>query len=92
MSRASINATLQTALLALAAVLIWQFWLADPCLDNDLSNRWALNIPAQTSPAAISDGVVIENPYGKETCDVWPTAMDSIVRLGRRGQSTVTRL
>jgi len=81
MSRATINATLQTALLALAAVLIWQFWLGDPCLDNDLSNRLALNIPAQTSPATISNSIVIENPYGKETCDVWPTAMDSIITM-----------
>ena len=69
------------------ALLLSTWWLfrLNPCLDNEAGNRfreWFPTESAGTAPApAGPDAVVIENPYGIEACDYWPTVTDHWITL-----------
>jgi hypothetical protein len=73
-------------LLPLALLLsTWWMFRLNPCLDNETGNRFHEWFPptrmGMASAPASPDAVVIDNPYGIETCDYWPTMSDHWVTL-----------
>jgi hypothetical protein len=73
-------------LIPLALVLAtWWLFRVNPCLDNEAGNRmreWFPSPPQENAQApAVPDAVVIENPYGVEACDYWPTVTDHWITL-----------
>ena len=79
MNRATLGSVAATTLMAVAGVLVWLFWLGDPCLGTTIANHWTMKDPSTVSPTPPADSggaVVIENPYGIKTCDYWPTPAD----------------
>lgn len=69
------------------ALLLSTWWLfrLNSCLDNEAGNRfreWFPTESAGTAPVpAGPDEVVVENPYGIEACDYWPTVTDHWITL-----------
>ena len=62
--------------MAIAGVLLWLFWIGDPCLGTEIANHWTMKNPPAVSPTPPTDSadlVVVENPYGIKTCHYWPT-------------------
>ena len=72
-------------LLPLALVLsLWWLFRLNPCIDNDLGNQyrqWFPEPPASDPIPTDPDAVIIENPYGIEACDYWPTVTDHWITL-----------
>jgi hypothetical protein len=69
----------------LAVVLsVWWMYRLNPCLDDDLVSRVHGWLPREPETAAIPSGpdaVVIENPYGIQACDHWPSVTDHWITL-----------
>jgi hypothetical protein len=72
-------------LLPLALMLsLWWLFRLNPCVDNDFRTEYRQWFPAPQATAAVPadpDAVVIENPYGIEACDYWPTLTDHWITL-----------
>lgn len=70
--------------LALLLSTWWQLRL-NPCLDSEAGNRfreWFPPVSAGTAQVPAGPGaVVIDNPYGIEACDYWPTVTDHWITL-----------
>jgi hypothetical protein len=84
MTHAALKSTVTTALMGVAGVLAWMFWLGDPCLGTAIANHWAVKNPPSVAPlphAGSTDTIVVENPYGFMTCDHWPTAADQVLKF-----------
>ncbi len=81
MNRAALEPLITTALVAIAGVLAWLFWIGDPCLGAAIANNWTARIPSDVAPppASSTEFVVIENPYGIMTCHHWPTAAEQVL-------------
>lgn len=72
-------------LLPLALLLsLWWLFRLNPCVDNDFRTEYRQWFPATQASAPAPDhpdAVVIENPYGIESCDYWPTLTDHWITL-----------
>jgi hypothetical protein len=83
MKRPAFRPVTTTTLMGVAGVLVWLFWLGDPCLSTTIANHWTAKSPPTVSPTppagSSADFVVVENPYGIKTCHYRPTPADEVL-------------
>jgi len=88
--RSSFVVIVKLALIAVAAFVFWLFWLGDPCLSTEVSNRWTAKDPATVMAGTDAkvrtevargevDLIDVDNPYGIQTCHFWLTRTDETV-------------
>ena len=84
MSRADVRTFAWLVPLALALVLGWMF-RADPCLDEEIARHWGAEAPRVVEPVAATpvhpDAVVVENPYGFESCHAVRNGFEEVATL-----------
>jgi hypothetical protein len=84
MNRHSLKPIVSTALMAIAAVMVWLFWIGDRCLATHISNHWAEKNPpviAPTTATGSSDYVEVEDPYGIGTCHYQNTGAGEVLNV-----------
>jgi hypothetical protein len=82
MTRADVRTFAWMLSLALALVIGWMSWV-NPCLDDEIATNWGKpDRPAREVAATAPDGtdvIAVENPYGIETCDYFPSMREVVV-------------
>ena len=82
MTRADVRTFAWMLSLALALVIGWMSWV-NPCLDDEIATNWReADPPAAEVAATAPDGtdvIAVENPYGIETCDYFPSRREVVV-------------
>jgi ABC-type Na+ efflux pump permease subunit len=84
MNRPAPKLIVSTALMAIAAMLVWLFSIGDRCLATHIANHLTERNPrviASTPLAESTDDVQVENPYGVMTCHYQATSAEQVLNV-----------